>query len=55
MEKRSFLKSGSKEIVLHGDLLRYKNEDEVKDIVVEKIDSISIENTKGIQSNLAWA
>ena len=55
MEKRSFLKSGSKEIVLHGDLLRYKNEDEIKDIVVEKIDSISIENTKGIQSNLAWA
>ena len=43
MEKRSFLKSGSKEIVLHGDLLRYKNEDEIKDIVVEKIDSISIE------------
>ena len=28
---------------------------EIKDIVVEKIDSISIENTKGIQSNLAWA
>ena len=55
MENRSFLKSGSKEIVLHGDLLRYKNEDEIKDIVVEKIDSISIENTKGIQSNLAWA
>ena len=41
--------------MLHGDLLRYKNEDEIKDIVVEKIDSISIENTKGIQSNLAWA
>ena len=55
MEKRSFLKSGSKEIVLHGDLLRYRNEDEIKDIVVEKIESISIENTKGIQSNLAWA
>ena len=55
MEKRSFLKSGSKEIVLHGDLLRYKNEDEIKDIVVEKIDSISIENTKGLLSNLAWA
>ncbi|MQF85301.1 MAG: hypothetical protein FI730_05915 [SAR202 cluster bacterium] len=55
MGKRSFLKSGSKEIVLHGDLLRYRNEDEIKDIVVEKIDSISIENTKGIQSNLAWA
>tara|TARA_B100001029_G_scaffold108997_1_gene90016 strand:- start:35903 stop:36310 length:408 start_codon:yes stop_codon:yes gene_type:complete len=55
MGKRSFLKSGSKEIVLHGDLLRYRNEDEIKDIVVEKIESISIENTKGIQSNLAWA
>ncbi len=55
MEKRSFLKSGSKEIVLHGDLLRYKNEDEIKDILVEKIDSISIENTKGLLSNLAWA
>ena len=41
MENRSFLKSGSKEIVLHGGLLRYKNEDEIKDIVVEKIDSIS--------------
>ena len=55
MEKRSFLKSGSKEIVLHGDLLRYKNEEEIKDIVIKKIDSISIENNKGIQSNLAWA
>ena len=55
MGKRSFLKSGSKEIVLHGDLLRYRNEDEIKDIVVEKIDSISIENTKGLLSNLAWA
>ena len=55
MKKRSFLKSGSKEIVLHGDLLRYKNEDEIKDILVEKIDSISIENTKGLLSNLAWA
>ena len=55
MENRSFLKSGSKEIALHGKLLRYKNEDEIKDVVVEKIDSISIENTKGIQSNLGWA
>ena len=35
--------------------MRYKNEEEIKDIVIKKIDSISIENNKGIQSNLAWA
>ena len=36
MKNRSFIKSGNKEIVLHGDLLRYKNEEEIKDIVIKK-------------------
>ena len=55
MKKISFVKSGSKELALHGDYLRFKDDESIKDIIISKITSISIEKTKRHQYKLAWA
>ena len=55
MKKISFVKSDSKELALHGDYLRFKDDDSIKDIIISKITSISIESIKGHHYKLAWA
>ncbi|MBC78149.1 MAG: hypothetical protein CL745_00890 [Chloroflexi bacterium] len=55
MDKISFVKSGNKELAIHGDYLRFKDDDSIKDIVVDKITSISIEGLNNQYSKLLWA
>tara|TARA_Y100000768_G_C23961295_1_gene675515 strand:+ start:610 stop:1020 length:411 start_codon:yes stop_codon:yes gene_type:complete len=55
MDKISFVKSGNKELAIHGDYLRFKDDDSIKDIVVDKITSISIEGINNQYSKLLWA
>jgi hypothetical protein len=55
MDKISFVKSGNKELVIHGDYLRFKDDESIKDIIVDKITSISIDGLKNQYSKLLWA
>jgi len=55
MDKISFVKSGNKELAIHGDYLRFKDDDSIKDIVVDKITSISVEGLNNQYSKLLWA
>lgn len=55
MKKISFIKSGGKELALHGDYLRFKDDESIKDIIISKIVSVSIENISGHYIKLFWA
>ena len=55
MKKTSFIKSGDKELAIHGDYLRFKDDESIKDIVINKITSISVENINDQYSKLIWA
>ena len=55
MKKTSFIKSGDKELAIHGDYLRFKDDESIKDIVINKITSISVENINYQYSKLIWA
>ena len=53
---QNFLRLGNKNLYIHGDFLRYKNEDsENIEILITKIVSISIEKLEGQYKNLIWA
>ena len=55
MKQTSFVKSGNKELAIHGDYLRFKENNSIRDIIVDKIISISIEADKSNYSKLIWA
>ena len=55
MDKISFVKSGNKELVIHGDYLRFKDDESIKDIIVDKITSITIDGLNNQYSKLLWA
>lgn len=55
MDKISFVKSGNKELVIHGDYLRFTDDESIKDIIVDKITSITIDGLNNQYSKLLWA
>ncbi len=56
MQKNSFIKIGAKELAIHGDYLRFKNdEEENTELIIYKITSVSIQKIGNLYSKLGWA